>query len=154
MLMAGGDSAIPTALFTVNAEAAHCSSNDDRSDEYALYVVQLERQSGEWFFVGGYAGEAITHNGTRTATFAPDRGLTKTLLGRAGDTIDANRKLALGTAVRQREEGLWIKGGYWEGLGQQWRATLNLTMIRGEIGDFLGQYRRNSHALLIMRYSF
>ena len=154
MLMAGGDIAIPTPLFTVKAEAAHFSSNDDRSDEYALYVVQLERQSGEWFFVGGYAGEAITHNGSRTATFAPDRGLTKTILGRAGYTIDANRSLALETAVRQSGEGLWIKGEYSQALGQHWRATLNLTLIRGEIGDFLGQYRRNSHALLILRYSF
>jgi hypothetical protein len=154
MLMVGGDIAIPTRLFTLKSEAAHFSSSDDRADEYALYVVQLERQSGEWFFVGGYAGEAITRNGSRTATFAPDRGLTKTLLGRAGYTIDANRSVAVETAVRQNGDGLWVKGEYSQAFGQHWRATLNLTLIRGEMGDFLGQYRQNSHALLIVRYSF
>jgi len=154
MLMAGGDIAIPIPLFTIKAEAAHFTSSDARSDEYALYVVQLERQSGEWFFVGGYAGEGITQNGSRTATFAPDRGLTKTILGRAGYTIDSNRSLAFEAAVRQSGEGLWLKSEYSQAFGQHWRATLNLTLIRGEPGDFLGQYRRNSHALLIMRYSF
>jgi len=154
MLMAGGDIAIPTPLFTLKSEAAHFSSSDDRADEYALYVVQLERQSGEWFFVGGYAGEAITRNGSRAATFAPDRGLTKTLLGRAGYTIDANRGVAFETAVRQNGDGLWVKGEYSQAFGQHWRATLNLTLIRGKLGDFLGQYRQNSHAFLVLRYSF
>src|SRR5262245_61159146 len=154
MLMAGGDIAIPTPVFTVKAETAYFSSSDDRADEYALYVVQLERQTGEWFFVGGYAGEAVTHNGLRTTTFAPDRGLTKTILGRAGLTIDANRSVAAETAVRQNGDGLWLKGEYSQAFGPHWRATLNLTLIRGEIGDFLGQYRRNSHALLVIRYSF
>jgi len=119
-----------------------------------LYVVQLERQSGEWFFVGGYAGEAITQNGSRAATFAPDRGLTKTVLGRAGYTIDTNRSVAVETAVRQNGDGLWVKGEYSQAFGQHWRATLNLTLIGGEISDFLGQYRRNSHALFVVRYSF
>jgi hypothetical protein len=153
MLMAGGDVAIPTSLFTVKAEAAHFSSNDDRSDEYGLYVVQLERQSGEWFFVGGYAGEFVTRHGS-LSNFAPDRGLTKTFLGRAGYTIDANRSVAVETAARQNGDGLWLKGEYSQALGQHWRATLNLTLIRGEPDDFLGQYRNNSYALFILRYSF
>jgi hypothetical protein len=154
MLMVGGDVAIPTPLFTIKGEAAHFSSSDARADEYALYVIQLERQSGEWTFVWGYAGQTITQTGSRAATFAPDRGLTKTILGRAGFTIDANRSLAFETAVRQSGDGLWVKGEYSQAFGQHWRATLNLTVIRGDIGDFLGQYRRNSHALLIVRYSF
>jgi hypothetical protein len=154
MLMAGGDLAIPLRPFTVKAEAAHFSSNDDRADEYGLYVVQLERQSGEWFFVGGYAGEVITNHGSRAATFAPDRGLTKTFLGRAGYTIDTNRSLAFESALRENGDGLWLKGEYSQVVGQHWRATLNLTLVRGDVGDFLGQYRRNSHALLILRYSF
>jgi hypothetical protein len=154
MLMAGGDLAIPLRPFTLKAEAAHFSSNDDRADEYGLYVVQLERQSGEWFFVGGYAGEVITNHGSRAATFAPDRGLTKTFLGRAGYTIDTNRSLAFESAVRENGDGLWLKGEYSQAVGQHWRATLNLTLVRGDVGDFLGQYRRNSHALLILRYSF
>jgi hypothetical protein len=154
MLMAGGDLAIPLRPFTLKAEAAHFSSSDDRADEYGLYVVQLERQSGEWFFVGGYAGEVITNHGSRAATFAPDRGLTKTFLGRAGYTIDTNRSLAFESAVRENGDGLWLKGVYSQAVGQHWRATLNLTLVRGDVGDFLGQYRRNSHALLILRYSF
>jgi hypothetical protein len=154
MLMAGGDVAIPTPLFTVKAEAAHFSSSDARADQYGLYVLQLERQSGEWTFVGGYAGEVITQNGTRSSDFAPDRGLTKTFLGRAAYTIDSNRSVAFETAVRQNGAGAWVKGEYSEAFGQHWRATLNLTLIRGDVSDFLGQYRRNSHALLIARYSF
>lgn len=154
MIMGGANVAIPARLFTIKGEAAHFSSKDDRADEYALYVIQLERQTGEWFFVGGYAGEAVTERGTREANFAPDRGLTKTLLGRAGYTIDANRSLAVETAVRQDGDGLWVKGEYSQAFGQHWRATLNVTVIRGEPGDFLGQYSRNSHALLILRYSF
>src|SRR5262249_8227255 len=133
---------------------AHFSSHDDRADEYGLYVLQLERQAGEWVFVGGYAGEAITHHGSRAATFAPGRGLTKTFLGRAGCTIDANRTVAFDTAARQNGDGFWLKGEYSQALGQHWRATLNLTLIRGDLTDFLGQYRRNSHALVVMRYSF
>jgi len=154
MLMAGSDFAIPTRFFTVKGEAAHFSSTDDRADEYALYVIQLERQTGEWFFVGGYAGEAITHHGSRAADFAPDRGLTRTFVGRAGYTIDSNRSIAVETAIRQNANGFWLKGEFTQAFGQHWRATLNLTLIRGELEDFLGQYRRNSHALLVVRYSF
>lgn len=154
MMMAGGDIAIPTPLFTVKAEAAHFSSSDDRADEYALYVIQLERQSGEWFFVGGYAGETVTRMGSRSADFAPDRGLTRTLLGRAGYTIDANRSVAFEAAARQNGNGLWIKSEYSQAFGQHWRATASATLIRGESADFLGQYRRNSHVGLVIRYSF
>jgi hypothetical protein len=154
MLMGGGDIAVPTKLFTVKAEAAYFSSTDPRSDEYGLYVVQLERQTGEWFFVGGYAGEIVTSHGSQTADFAPDRGMTRTFLGRAGYTIDANRSVAFESAVRQNGQGIWVKGEYSQAVGQHWRATLNLTLIQGEAGDFLGQYRNNSHALLIVRYSF
>ncbi len=154
MLMAGGDIAVPTRFFTVKAEAAHFSSTDTRSDDYGLYVVQLERQAGEWFFVGGYAGEVVTKRGSMSADFAPDRGLTETFLGRAGYTIDSNRSVALETAVRANGEGLWAKAEFSQGFGRHWRATLNLTLMRGDSSDFLGQYRLNSHALVIARYSF
>ncbi len=153
MFMAGGDIAIPTRLFTIKAETAHFHSADARMDEYTLYVVQLERQSGEWFFVGGYAGEAVTSRG-RAAAFAPDRGLTKTLLGRGSYTIDASRSVAFEAAVRQNLDGAWAKGEYSQSFGQHWRATLTLTLIRGHVDDFLGQYHKNSHALFAMKYSF
>ncbi len=154
IIMVGGDIAASTPWFTLKGEAAQFNSSDDRADEYALYVIQLERQSGEWFFVGGYAGEAITRHGTRVADFAPDRGLTKTLLGRAGYTIDANRNIVFEAAVRQNGEGVWVKSEYSHLLGLHWRATLNLTLISGNTGDFLGQYHRNSHAMIVVRYSF
>jgi hypothetical protein len=62
--------------------------------------------------------------------------------------------VTLESAARENGDGLWIKGEYSQALGQHWRATLNLTLIRGDITDFLGQYRRNSYALLVLRYSF
>jgi hypothetical protein len=154
MIMAGGDVAVPLRWVTLKAEAAHFSTTDDRADEYALYVLQLERQVGEWFFLGGYAGEAITRRGTLPVNFAPDRGFTKTLLGRGGYTIDANRNIAFEMAVRQNGDGVWLKGEYSQLFGQHWRATANLTLIGGDNADFLGQYHRNSHAMLIVRYSF
>ena len=154
IIMAGGDVAAPTPWFTLKGEAAYFSSTDNRADEYTLYVIQFERQTGEWFLVAGYAGEAITRHGTRATDFAPDRGLTKTLLGRAAYTIDANRNILFEAAVRQNGEGVWIKSEYSQLLGQHWRATLNLTLISGNTADFLGQYHRNSHAMIVVRYSF
>jgi hypothetical protein len=152
--MVGGDFAVPTPWMTVKGEVAQFSFDDDRVDDYALYVLQLERQTGEWSIVGGYAGEAITDRGTASVGFAPDRGLTKTFLGRAGYTIDANRSIAFEAAARQNGDGTWIKFEYSHAVGQHWRATANLTLIRGAPGDFLGQYNTNSHAILIVRYSF
>jgi hypothetical protein len=118
-----------------------------------LYVVQLERMAGEWFFVGGYAGEAVTSS-RNSLDFAPDRGLTGAFLGRAGYTIDANRSLAWEAALRDNGDGLWLKFEYSHALGQHWRATAGFTWIRGSPGDFLGQYRRNSHGSVALRYSF
>jgi hypothetical protein len=80
--------------------------------------------------------------------------LTKTLLGRAGYTIDANRSIAFEAAIRQNGDGTWTKFEYSQAVGQHWRATANITVIRGDLRDFLGQYRRNSHAILVVRYSF
>jgi hypothetical protein len=34
------------------------------------------------------------------------------------------------------------------------KSTAAFTLIRGSESDFLGQYRRNSHAMLAIRYSF
>jgi hypothetical protein len=154
MIMAGGDIAIPLRWLTVKTEAGHFSTTDNRADEYALYVFQLERQAGEWFFLGGYAGESITRHGTLPAEFAPDRGFSKTILGRGGYTIDANRNIAFEMAVRQNGNGAWVRGEYSQSFGQHWRATVNLTFIGGNDSDFLGQYHQNSHATLILRYSF
>ena len=87
-------------------------------------------------------------------TFAPDRGLTRSLIGRAAYTIDPNRSLAFEGAVRQNGDGAYTKVEYSQARGQHWRATISGTLIRGEASDFLGQYRRNSHAAVSVRYSF
>ena len=42
----GGDVAVPTPWFTIKGEAAYFTSATPRTDEYVLYVVQLERQAG------------------------------------------------------------------------------------------------------------
>jgi len=152
--MAGGDVALPAKWFTVKAEAGYFSFPDDRIDEYVLYVVQLERQSGEWFFIGGYGGEIVTRRSGQSTNFNPERGKTRTVLARAGYTIDVNRSVALEAAVRQNLDGAWIRGEYSQAIGQHWRWTAGLSLIRGEPSDFLGQYRRNSHASIAVRYSF
>jgi hypothetical protein len=104
-------------------------------------------------FVGGYAGEVVTRR-RAAMTFAPDRGLTRSLVGRASYTIDTNRSVAVEGAVRQDGDGAYAKGEYSHAHGQHWRATIGGTLIRGAPGDFLGQYRRNSHASFALRYSF
>jgi hypothetical protein len=153
MRMYGGDAALPLSPFTIKAEAGYFTSSTPQAANYALYVVQLERQTGEWTFTGGYAGEAVTR-GQTTPGFAYDRGLARAFLGRAGYTIDTNRSVAFEAAVRQNGEGVWLTGEYSQAMGQHWRATVALTLIRGSATDFLGQYNRNSHATLTLRYSF
>jgi hypothetical protein len=149
--MYGGDAAAPLPWFTVKAEAAYFTS--PTSDEYVLYVVQLERLAGEWAFVGGYAGEAITLRRS-PLDFAPDRGLTRAFLGRAAYTLGPNRSVAAESAIRQNGDGLWLRFEYSQALGQHWRATAAYTWIHGNPGDFLGQYQRNSNGALTLRYSF
>lgn len=151
--MYGGDAAIPNRWFTVKAEAGYFTSADQRADEYVLYVVQLERQSGEWMFVGGYAGETVTAQ-RASFTFAPDRGTARSVLGRASYTIDANRSVAFEGALRRGADGVYAKVEYSQARGPHWRATLGGILLRGRPDDFLGQYRRNSHATLALRYSF
>jgi hypothetical protein len=148
----GGDAAVPVAWFTVKGEAAYYKSTTAGADEYALYVIQLERQVKEWSFVGGYAGEAVTRSSGNPLQFAPDQGFARSFVGRAGLTIDANRSLALETAVRAA--GSFVRFEYSQGIGQHWRATGGWAWIRGDMTDFLGQYHRNSYGLLSIRYSF
>ena len=68
--------------------------------------------------------------------------------------IDTNRSVALETTVRQYGKGEWAKLEYSQAFGAHWRATAAFTLIRGDESDFLGQYRRNSHTMLALRYSF
>ena len=151
--MFGADAAVPLRWFTVKGESAWFTSRTRQADEYMQYVLQAERQSGEWSVVGGYSGEYVTRRGGRFG-FSPDRGLTRAFLGRVSYTIDTNRGVVMETAVRRNGDGAWIRTEYSQAFGQHWRATAGFTLIRGDAGDFLGQYRRNSHALLALRYSF
>ncbi len=148
----GGDAAVPLPWVTVKGEAAYFTSSTPGAEEYALYVIQLERQVKEWSFVGGYAGSVVTRDAASPVQFAPDRGFAKSFVGRAGLTIDANRSLAIETAVRA--EGSFVRFEYSQLFGQHWRATGGVAWIRGDMNDFLGEYRRNSYGSLAIRYSF
>ena len=91
---------------------------------------------------------------TRLVVFAPDRGLTKSVIGRASYTIDPNRNLAFEMAVRQNLAGAYGKAEYSQSYGQHWRATVAGVIIGGDLDDFLGQYRQNSHLSITLRCSF
>ncbi|MBC8164934.1 MAG: hypothetical protein H7Y20_03555 [Bryobacteraceae bacterium] len=149
----GADIAVPLKWFTLKGEAAWFKSGTALADEYILWVVQAERQFGEASIVAGYAGEEVT-KARNPLSFAPDRGLAKSFLGRAAYTIDPRRSVSTEFAIRQNGAGVWTKFEYTQTFGQHLRALAGFTIIRGDTDDFLGQYRRNSHAFLILRYSF
>ena len=114
------DAAVPLTWFTVKGEAAYFTSSTPDTDEFALYVIQLERQVKEWSFVGGYAGEVVTRPGNPLAIRAGS-GLC-TILRRAGRADHRpNRSLAVETAVRAG--GSFTRFEYSQRYGQHWRAT-------------------------------
>jgi hypothetical protein len=149
----GGDMIVPTGWFTLKGEAEYFTSPSSTNEEYVLYVVEVERQTGEWVLVGGYAGEVVTtsHEGF---PFAPDRGIARSILGRASFTVDPRRTVAIEGAVRQGGEGFYVKGEYSEAFGQHWRLTLTGVGIAGDESDFLGEFHRNSHGSIALRFSF
>lgn len=147
----GASVAVPLAWFTAKGEAAYFSSTTPGTDEYTLYVIQIERQWKEWSFVGGYAGIERTRTGN-ALEFQPDEGFAKSWIGSATWTIDANRSLAVQTAVQSG--GSFANFEYSQAYGQHWRATAGYAWIRGEMSNFIGQYHRNSYASLAIRYSF
>jgi hypothetical protein len=155
---AGADVAVPTRWFIVKAEAAYFDARGAEqpavaSDDYLLYVVQIERQSGEWFFVGGYAGELVM-KARAAETFGPDRGLSRAFIGRASYTIGPTRSVAFEGAVRQTGGGVYARAEYSQAYGQRWRLTGAGIALEGRDDDFLGRYRRNSHATVTLRFSF
>jgi hypothetical protein len=148
----GADAALPVPWFTIKGEAAAFTSSSPDADDYTLYVVQLERQQGEWVFVGGYAGEVVTAR-RAPLTFAPDRGLSRSIVARAAYTIDTNRSVEIETAVRQDGDGVYSKAAYSQARGP-WRATITGVLLAGDAEDFIGQYDRNSYLNLTVRFSF
>lgn len=153
MRMIGGAAAVPNRWFTLKSEAGFFSSSTPGADNYLQYVIQAERQSGEWTFVGGYAGEYVTVR-RRLFDFAPDRGLTRSFLGRASLQINPNDSVSFDVAVRQNGSGVWIRNEYVHLLNDRFSVRLSGALIRGDVSDFLGQFRRNSHVMLVFRYSF
>jgi hypothetical protein len=149
----GADAAVPLPWFTVKTEAAYYTSPDKQQDEYVIYVIQFERQIKEFSIVAGYAGDAVTSH-TPGLQFSPELGFARAVLAHAQYTIDSTRSVATDAAVRQNGAGSWLRTVYSESLGQHWRVTTGFTWIRGDPSDFLGQYHRNSYALLALRYSF
>lgn len=149
----GADLAVPTRWLTITSEAALFTAPDANTDEFVLYVVQLERQLGEWLLVGGYAGEIVTER-RGVPLFMPERGMTRSIIGRAAYTIDPRRTASVEAAVRQDGAGLYAKGEVSETRGQHWRMTMSAVLLRGESHDFVGQFRRNSHLAASLRYSF
>jgi hypothetical protein len=155
----GLDSAISLPWFTIKTESAYFqsrvppTSTTPQADDYILYVIQLERQVGEWTFVGGYSGEAVTE-ARQSLNFDPERGLARAFLGRVGYNIDTRRSVAVEAAERQNGAGTWVRAEYSHLLGAHWRATAEAVAIAGHSTDFLGQYRQNSHFIFKVRYSF
>jgi len=137
----------------VKTEAAYYTSPDHQQDEYVIYVIQFERQIKELSIVAGYAGDAITAR-TPTLQFSPELGFARAILAHAQYTIDSNRSVSVDAAVRQNGQGSWLRAEYSQAFGQHWRATAGYSWIRGDDSDFLGQFHRNSFALLALRYSF
>jgi len=137
----------------VKGESAYFTSPNAKADEYLIYVLQLERQVGEFSFVGGYAGQVVTRI-TGSPNFDPERGMTRAVLGRAGYTIDTNRSVSVEAAVRQNGRGVLVKTEYTQALSGHWRATAGFVWVHGSDSDFIGQFHRNSFATLALRYSF
>jgi hypothetical protein len=149
----GGDAAVSTRWFTLKSEAAYFDAVSAINDEYVLYVIQVERQTGEWLFTAGYAGEIVTFDGP-DESFAPDRGTARSIVGRGSYNLDANQSLAFESAIKQTGDGVYVKGEYSMTTGQHWRTTVAGTLIAGSGDDFIGQYQRNDNITVNLRYSF
>jgi hypothetical protein len=149
----GADAVVPLPWFSIKAETAYFTSSSPTADEYVLYVLQLERQRGEWAFVGGYAGEVVTKERS-PLSFSPDRGMSRSIVARASYTLDVNRSVNMETAVRQNGDGVYAKAEYSQARGQHWRATIAGVLLAGDSDDFIGQYDHNSHVRLTLRYSY
>lgn len=151
--MYGADVAVPTAWVTWKGEAAYVTSPSSTTDEYVLYVVELERQVGEWLLDVGYAGEVVTRSRV-PFVFAPDRNMARSLIGRVSYTVDPRRTVAIEGAARQSGDGFYAKVEYSQAMAQHWRLTLTGVALAGDQDDFLGQYQRNSHGSVTLRFSF
>ena len=130
--MAGADAAVPLRWFTVKGEIASLFTTSDDADDVVMYVVQLERQSGELSLVAGYAGEIVTERRS-TFEFAPDRGLTRAFLGRAGYTIGADERCLVRSRRAPEPRRRVAQGAVFSRrVGAHWRATVAGAVIGGD----------------------
>ena len=151
--MIGADAAIPTSAVTLKLEGAYVTSPKQQTEEYFLYVIELERQVGEWLLDGGYAGDVTTKD-QPTIAFAPDRGMARSFIGRAAYTVDPRRNVVLEGAIRQNGDGIYGKAEYSQAFGQHLRLTFDGVAIAGENTDFIGQFHDNSNVSAALRFSF
>ncbi len=149
----GGDVAIPTQVVTIKGEAAYLKSPTGAVKDYVLFVIEAERQVGEWIFDGGYTGEVVTRE-VPGARFGPDEGVAKSFIGRISYTLGPRRSLAVEGAVRQNGDGMYVRGEYSEAFGQHFRLTLSGVGLAGDDTSFLGQYRHNSNVTAALRFSY
>lgn len=149
----GGELAVPTRYFTLKGEGAYFQSPSGTSEEYVLYVAEVERQVGEWVISGGYIGEVVT-NTRPDLSFSPERGVAKSIIVYVSYTVDPRQSVAMESAMRQDGDGVYVKGEYARAFGQHWRLTFTGVVIGGDDDDFLGQYHRNSHVSGGLRFSF
>jgi hypothetical protein len=149
----GVDSEVPNRWFTIKGEVAYFTAPTGSTDEYLLYVVQLERQVGEWSFIAGYTGDVVTERRV-LVSFAPERLLSDSIIARVAYTIDPNRSLEFEALVGRDGAGAYGSIEYTHAYGRHWRATVTANVLGGGSDDFLGQYSRNSHVMAKLRYSF
>jgi hypothetical protein len=149
----GLDFAVPMPWLTVKGEAAYFLSRDHTFSEYGLYVLEIERQIGEWLLTGGYAGEVVTGE-DRPLAFDPERSLARSFIARVFRTAGPQRTFTVEAVGRQNGDGFYLMGEYSQGFGEFWRITITQVVLAGDEDDFLGQYRRNSHLSAALRLSF
>ena len=149
----GGELAIPAPWFVLKGEAAYYESPSDASEEYVLYVVEIERLVGEWLIAAGYAGEFVVDSRPEFL-FSPERGVARSLVAHVSYTVDPQQTFALEGAARQDGSGVYAKAEYSRTFGQHWRLTFTGVGITGDEDDFLGQFRQNSHGSAALRFSF
>jgi len=149
----GGDLVFPTRWATFKSEAAWFSSVRKQSDDYALYILETEKQTGEWLLSGGYAGEVVTAHRS-LLDFNPERGLARAFFGRADYAISSDRTLGAKTVLRQNGRASWTQLSYSQLFAQHFRVTAAYNWLRGSSEDFIGQFYRNSFVTVTLRYSF
>jgi hypothetical protein len=150
----GAELAIPTRWITFKGEAVWFGHPHSSTDDYGLYVVELERQIGEWLLTAGYAGEVVESDRVIPLAFDPERSLARSILWRAAYTVDPRRTIAIEGVVREERTGYYVKGEYSQAFGEFWRLSITPVVLGGDEDDFLGRYRSNSHLTIALRLTF